>query len=198
VIKPEQGEDFVAELPVGKFYGIGPATEAKMKKLGIRTGKDLRQWSQQDLTLNFGKSGQYYYNISRGIDERPVRSTRIRKSLGKETTFSTDMMDIDELLRQLESLAEIVFERLQTLELEARTLTVKVKYANFQQVTRAQSSPDVLAQLSDFKVLLPELLSRTDAGKQAVRLVGVTASGFVRSSDVEDSEELQLGFSLDP
>lgn len=197
VIKPEQGEAFIAELAIGQFYGIGPATESKMKKLGINSGKDLRLWSQQDLTANFGKSGQYYYNISRGIDERPVRSTRIRKSLGKETTFSQDMMDVDELLGQLESLAESVFERLQTLQLEARTLTIKVKYANFQQLTRAQSSSEVLATLDDFKVLLPELLARTDAGKQAVRLVGVTASGFVRGSDVENSEELQLGFSLE-
>ena len=196
VIKPEQGKAFVADLAIGKFYGIGPATEAKMNKLGITLGKDLRQLSQHDLTTHFGKSGLYYYNISRGVDERPVRSTRIRKSLGKETTFSKDMMDITELLHQLELLATVVFERLQTLELEARTLTVKVKYANFQQVTRALSSPDVLATLDDFKALLPELLSRTDAGKQAVRLVGVTASGFVRESDDLIGEELQLGFSL--
>jgi DNA polymerase-4 len=114
--------------------------------------------------------------------------------LGKETTFSTDMMDVGELLRQLESLAEIVFDRLQTLQLEARTLTVKVKYANFQQVTRAQSSSDAFATLDEFKMLLPELLARTDAGKQAVRLVGVTASGFVWDSG---EEELQLDFPLE-
>lgn len=194
VIKPEQGEAFVADLAIDKFHGIGPATEAKMNKLGIKIGRDLRQWTLHDLNENFGKSGQYYFHVSRGIDERPVRSTRIRKSLGKETTFSNDMMNIDELLGQLESLAEIVFERLQTLQLEARTLTVKVKYANFQQVTRAQSSSDILATLDDFKALLPALLARTEAGIQAVRLVGVTASGFVRDSDVE---ELQLGFSLE-
>ena len=190
VIKPEQGNAFVAQLDVAKFHGIGPATKAKMNKLGINIGKDLRQWSLHDLTANFGKSGQYYFNISRGIDERPVRSTRIRKSLGKETTFSSDMMDEGELLHQLELLAEIVFDRLQVLELEARTLTVKVKYANFQQVTRAQSSSDVLASLDDFKVLLPELLSRTEAGKQAVRLVGVTASGFVRDSEIEEQQQI--------
>jgi DNA polymerase-4 len=198
VIKPEQGEAFVAGLAIGMFHGIGPATEAKMHKLGIKTGEDLRQWSLHDLAANFGKSGQYYFNISRGVDERPVRSTRIRKSLGKETTFSSDMMDVGELLHQLELLAEIVFERLQTLKLEARTLTVKVKYANFQQVTRVKSSAEVLTTLDDFKVLLPELLSRTGAGKQAVRLVGVTASGFGRDSDIDDEgvKELQLDFPL--
>jgi len=198
VIKPEQGADFVADLAIGKFHGIGPATEAKMNKLGIKTGLDIRQWTEHDLTAHFGKSGHYYYTISRGIDDRPVRSTRLRKSLGKETTFSKDMMDVNELLGQLESLAEIVFERLQILQLEARSLTVKVKYANFQQVTRAQSSSEVLATLDDFKALLPKLLSRTEAGKQAVRLLGVTAGGFVRDSDVEGVEEVQLGFALEP
>lgn len=198
VIKPEQGAEFVAELAIGKFHGIGPATEAKMNTLGIKTGLDLRQWTEHELTAQFGKSGRYYYTISRGIDERPVRSTRIRKSLGKETTFSTDMMDMDELLSQLESLAEIVFERLQKLQLEARTLTVKVKYANFQQVTRAQSVAEALVELEDFKALLPELLSRTEAGKQAVRLVGVTAGGFVQDSDVDGGEEAQLGLPLEP
>jgi len=86
---------------------------------------------------------------------------------------------------------------LQTLQLEARSLTVKVKYSNFQQVTRCQSSPEVLSELKDFKALLPELLSRTEAGKQAVRLVGVTAGGFVRDSDGEGIEEVQLGFPLE-
>jgi len=197
IIKPEQGAAFVAELAIGKFHGIGPATEAKMNKLDIKTGLDIRQWTEHDLTTHFGKSGHYYYTISRGIDHRPVRSTRLRKSLGKETTFSEDMMDVGELLQQLESLAEIVFERLQTLKLEARSLTVKVKYANFQQVTRCQSSSEVLSELKDFKMLLPELLSRTEAGKQAVRLVGVTAGGFVRDSDAEGVEEIQLGFPLE-
>jgi len=191
VIKPEQGEAFVAQLAVGKFHGIGPATEVKMNKLGIKTGLDLRQWSQQDLTVNFGKSGQYYYTISRGIDERPVRSTRIRKSLGKETTFATDILNTQALLEQLELLTEIIFERLQTLKLKPKTLTLKVKYANFQQVTRSQSVAESLIELKDFKALLPSLLCRTAAGKQPVRLVGLTASSFVR----QDSEEAhQLDF----
>lgn len=87
LIRPEQGQEFVNKLPIGKFHGIGPATEAKMKNLGIHTGNDLRQKTLAELTERFGKSGQYYYNIARAIDERPVRSQRIRKSLGKETTL---------------------------------------------------------------------------------------------------------------
>ena len=194
VIKPEQGADFVGQLAVGKFHGIGPATEAKMSQLGIMTGRDLRQWTQHDLVHHFGKSGRYYYTISRGIDDRPVRSYRIRKSLGKETTFSQDILDVDELLQQLEQLTEIVFDRLEKLNIKAKTLTVKVKYANFQQVTRSQSLPEKLDKITDFKALLPMLISRTQAGQQPVRLVGVTASGFL-FDNIEHEE--QLVFSLD-
>jgi DNA polymerase-4 len=195
VIKPEQGADFVASLPVGKFHGVGPATEAKMKKLGIETGLDLRVWSQAELAMKFGKSADYYYHIARGIDHRPVRSTRIRKSLGKETTFSEDILDVAVLLNHLNALAEKVFERLQQLELTGKTLTLKVKYADFKQVTRAQSCSEIIKDLTSLRVMLPDLLSRTEAGQKAVRLVGVTVSGFVSESG--DKSEEQLGFDLE-
>ncbi len=193
LIRPEQGADFVAELAVGKFHGIGPATEQKMHKLGIFTGKDLRNYTEAQLIEKFGKSGRYYYSIARGIDERPVRSTRMRKSLGKETTFSEDMLNIADLLTHLESLAEIVFNRLEKDNLLATTLTIKVKFANFEQVTRSLTQSHVL-ELSEVKTLLRGLLAKTEAGKYAVRLVGVTASGFV----AEAAEQAQqLHFILD-
>ncbi len=194
VIKPEQGADFVASLPVGKFHGVGPATEAKMKKLGIETGADLRTWSQIDLALKFGKSADYYYHIARGIDHRPIRSTRIRKSLGKETTFVEDIKDTDILLDHLNALAEKVFDRLQALELAGKTVTLKVKYADFQQVTRAQSYSEAIEDLASLQAILPELLTRTEAGNKAVRLVGVTVSGFIIAA--ESIAEQQLDFDL--
>ena len=192
LIKPEQGAEFVANLPIGKFHGIGPATEAKMNKLGIKTGKDLREWTQDALISRFGKSGRYYFNIARGIDLRPVHSQRVRKSLGKETTFSSDIVLVDELIHQLELLAEKVLDSLKKHSLEGRTLTVKVKYANFKQVTRAHSSESRL-DLIEIKKLLPLLISRTDAGEQAVRLVGLTISGFEKPS----SEQINLQFNVD-
>ena len=192
LIKPEQGAEFVANLPIGKFHGIGPATEAKMNKLGIKTGKDLREWTQDALISTFGKSGRYYFNIARGIDLRPVHSQRVRKSLGKETTFSSDIVLVDELIHQLELLAEKVLDSLKKHSLEGRTLTVKVKYANFKQVTRAHSSESRL-DLIEIKKLLPLLISRTDAGEQAVRLVGLTISGFEKPS----SEQINLQFNAD-
>lgn len=194
VIKPEQGEKFVSKLAIGKFHGIGPATEAKMNKLGIETGRDLRLLTQDELTEKFGKSGQYYYNISRGIDHRPVRSQRIRKSLGKETTFAEDVLSVELLYEKLHALAEHVLDSLAKQKLEAYTLTLKVKYANFKQVTRAYTADEVL-DFDSIKSLLPVLMAKTDAGKSAVRLVGLSLSGFDRPKPVKVQSQLDLELS---
>lgn len=193
VIRPEQGKKFVETLPVGKFHGIGPATEAKMKQLGIEIGYDLRQKTEAELTERFGKSGHYYYNIARAIDERPVRSSRIRKSLGKETTFAEDILSVSELTAKLGDLAAIVLESLSKQNLKARTVTVKVKYADFQQVTRAQTLEHNIAS-TDLKRWIPQLLDRTEAGHKAVRLVGLSLSGF--DMPVIEKRQPQLDLAL--
>lgn len=177
LIRPEQGQAFVNELPIGKFHGIGPATEAKMQNIGIHTGHDLRQKTLAELTERFGKSGQYYFNIARAIDERPVRSQRIRKSLGKETTFAQDILSVPELTNILLGLAEQVLDSLNKHNMQGRTVTVKVKYADFQQVTRAQTLDHSIG-LNDLKEWLPKLLAKTKAGHKPVRLVGLSLSGF--------------------
>lgn len=177
LIRPEQGQEFVNKLPIGKFHGIGPATEAKMKNLGIHTGNDLRQKSLTELTERFGKFGQYYYNIARAIDERPVRSQRIRKSLGKETTFAEDILSVPELTTILLDLAQQVFESLSKHNMQGRTVTVKVKYTDFQQVTRAQTLDHSIG-FDDLQEWIPKLLARTEAGHKPVRLVGLNLSGF--------------------
>ena len=192
VIKPEQGLTFVADLAIDKFHGIGPATEAKMKKLGIYTGYDLRQKTLIQLVNHFGKSGQYYYNIARAIDDRPVCSKRERKSLGKETTFADDILSVEVLLGQLNTLAEQVLNQLKNQDLQAKTLTVKVKFANFQQVTRAYSSANVLDVLS-LQQLFPQLLMRTEAGKKPVRLIGLTLSSLDKNKF--EKHQPQLDFS---
>lgn len=191
VITPEQGLAFVAELPIGKFHGIGPATEAKMQKLGIQTGADLRQKTLVELVERFGKSGQYYYNIARAIDERPVRSTRVRKSLGKETTFAEDILSIQLLTETLNELAGQVLTKLSEQELQAKTITLKVKYANFQQVTRAQSVDTVL-EMNALKQWIPQLLKRTKAGEQAIRLVGLSLSGLEKIGVESETTQLAL------
>lgn len=191
VIKPEQGLAFVADLPIGKFHGVGPATEAKMHKLGIQTGADLRQKTLMQLVERFGKSGQYYYNIARAIDERPVRSTRVRKSVGKETTFAEDVLSIALLTEKLNELAEQVLIKLAKQELQAKTITLKIKYANFQQVTRAQSI-ETRIQINDVKKLIPQLLNRTKAGEKAIRLVGLSLSGLEKVNVESEMEQLEL------
>lgn len=192
VIKPEQGEAFVADLEIGKFHGIGPATEAKMNKLGIKLGKDLRNWSREELKTNFGKSGDYYFNITRGIDNRPVRSQRVRKSVGKETTFAKDVLSVSRLLETLTILAKQVLASLQDKKLSARTLTLKVKYASFQQVTRAYTVDEDL-NLATVLELLALLIRRTEAGTKAVRLVGLSLSGL---QSTEHMNSKQLGLPL--
>ncbi|HDY84152.1 MAG TPA: DNA polymerase IV [Methylophaga aminisulfidivorans] len=193
LITPDHGEAFVADLAIGKFHGIGPATEAKMNHLGIRTGKDLRQKSLAELTERFGKAGQYYFNIARAIDERPVRSQRIRKSLGKETTFAEDIHSIPELTAKLLDLGERVFESLNKQNLKARTVTVKVKYADFQQVTRAHSADHIIA-LADLRQIIPLLLEKTEAKTKSVRLVGLSMSGF--DLPLIDKVQAQLDLAL--
>lgn len=198
VIRPEQGEAFIATLPIGSFYGVGPATEIKMNKLGIKTGRDLRSKSSVELTKHFGKSAEYFFQIARGIDHRPVRSTRIRKSLGKETTFKTDVYDKTLLLEKLNQLAQKVFENLAAQQFMAKTITVKIKYANFKSVTRSYSSTKIFIQLPEIPNILTELLSRTDAGQQGVRLVGISASGLQSMNDkkTKNGPADQLEFNL--
>lgn len=187
VIRPEQADDFVAALPIRQFHGIGPATEKKMQALGIHTGLDLREKSLQTLNAHFGKSGQYYYNIARGIDTRPVRSQHKRQSLGKETTFDYDVVDIKELLFILNDLAQNVLSSIKQQQLFAKTVTLKVKYANFRQVTRAYTFDYPIESLQ-LTQLMPILLAKTDAGKMAVRLVGVSLSGFSADANCKHPE----------
>ncbi len=194
VIKPDQGEDFVAKLAIGKFHGIGPATEVKMKRIGIETGADLRKKSLAELVTEFGKSGQYYFNIARGIDQRPVRSKRERKSLGKETTFAKDITSFDVLVKALNPLAEQVYAKLIPQQLSPKTVTVKVKYANFQQVTRATTLERTL-DLAELKNVIPILLKRTEAGRKPVRLIGLTVSGFEKKSEMHHQSQLTLALS---
>jgi len=178
LITPEQGPDFIAGLPVGRFHGVGPATEARMHELGIKTGADLRSRSLEELQAAFGKSGAFYYTIARGIDERPVQPVRERKSIGSETTFAEDLTDIEAMLAALRPLAADVLEGLAQRRLAADTWTLKVKYHDFQQITRSHSQRHPLRDLTPVMEVLTTLLARTEADRRPVRLLGVTASGL--------------------
>src|SRR2546427_3201661 len=137
VITPRMGVEFVEGLPVGKFHGIGPATTARMKGHGIHTGADLRAQPLDFLQRHFGKSGAFYYWISRGVDERPVRADRVRKSVGAENTFLTDLFALGEARDALRPIIEKVWRHCEATTTWGRTVTLKVKYADFHQITRS-------------------------------------------------------------
>ncbi|MBL4607038.1 MAG: DNA polymerase IV [Pseudomonadales bacterium] len=183
VIRPEQAEAFILKLPVRKFFGVGKVTEKKMQQLGIHTGADLRNWPEPALRQYFGKSGGYYYRIARGIDDRPVRNHRQRKSIGKEITFSADLLDTGEILMHLQQLGVRVAELLQQKELTAKTFTLKVKYHDFIQITRSISFSQELSQPTDFLPTIPILFAKTELGKRPCRLLGLSASNLSKASD---------------
>ncbi len=178
VITPRMGPDFVAALPVGKFHGVGPATAAKMNSLGIQTGADLRQQTREFLTLRFGKAGDYYYAAARGEDHRPVVADRQRKSLGAETTFARDLLAWHEVPPAITPLVGRIWTASARSGLLARTVTVKVKYADFQQITRARSVGDGVISQAMLQELGFELLRPLFPPSLGVRLLGVTLSNF--------------------
>lgn len=184
VIPPERGPEFVLNLPVGKFHGIGPATAAKMQAMDIHTGADLRQQELELLTRRFGKSGRYYWNISRGIDHRSVSPDRTRKSIGAENTYFADLMTLDEAHEALAALAEKVWRHLSRNELQGRTLTVKVKFSDFRQVTRARTLPHAVRDEAEMLALARDLAATVLPDPRGARLLGITISGF--EAEAED------------
>jgi DNA polymerase-4 len=178
VVPPGQGEAFVEALPVTKFYGVGPVTAAKMHSLGIHTRDDLKQQSLAFLQAHFGKSGPWYYEISRGRDERPVRPDRERKSSGSETTFATDLTDPLAIEAGVLAMADDVWAWCEKTGGRGRTVTVKIKWADFQQSTRSRS----LGAPVESRALLHDaslaLIRSVYPPPKGIRLVGVTLSNF--------------------
>ncbi|QRI72666.1 DNA polymerase IV [Bradyrhizobium sp. PSBB068] len=178
VITPEMGPGFVETLPVGKFHGIGPATNAKMNALGIFTGMDLRRQELALLEANFGKAGAYYYSISRGIDERPVRANRIRKSVGAENTFATDLTEFEPMAAELQPLIDKVWRHCESTGNRGRTVTLKVKFADFEIISRSQSLPGPVDSRLELERVAIELLEKLMPTPKAVRLLGVSISAL--------------------
>jgi DNA polymerase-4 len=190
VIPPNKGAEFVGDLAVGKFHGIGPVTAAKMSRLGIRTGADLRSKSLEFLTTHFGKSGPWYYAISRGEDDRPVRPDRERKSSGSETTFAEDLTEASAIEREVIAQADEVWAWCLKANAFGRTVTVKIKYADFQQATRSRSLPTPVASRSVLHEVSIGLIRSVLPAQKGIRLVGVSVSNFKRS------DSAQLDFSV--
>lgn len=182
VIPPGQGDRFIERLPIRKFFGVGAVTEKKMLSLGIRTGTDLKKWSEEALIGHFGKAGSYYHKIARGIDNRPVEPKRVRKSIGAETTLGQDIDDIDQMIRILEGLTRRVNNQLLKRQKRGFTVTLKVKYFDFQCISRSITLPEPIQESDKIMEHIKVLLKRTGAGKKKVRLLGVCISNFETES----------------
>ncbi len=190
VVKPQRVQAFLDPLPVRRLHGVGPATEKALNELGVATIADLRGVELETLSRRFGRHGQGLYNFSRGIDRRPVRVDRERKSLGQERTYERDVESLDEMDAHLEGLAERVAKGLEKREIAARTITVKVRYPDFTTLTRSRSLERATASAEQIATLAKELLRLTDAANRKVRLLGVTGSGL--STGEEGPEQLDL------
>ncbi len=178
VITPKMGPPFVEDLKVGKFHGVGPVTAAKMNSLGIHTGLDLRRQSRAFLAEHFGKAADYYYNVARGVDNRPVEADRERKSVGAETTFERDLDQWEDVEPALNGIFAKVWDACTRGGHSGRTVTVKIKYADFQLITRRRTVSEPLGSQEELKRISSELLRPCFPPPQAVRLLGVTLSNL--------------------
>jgi DNA polymerase-4 len=178
VITPKMGPAFVEDLPVAKFHGVGPATAARMNALGIQTGIDLRRQSLAFLSEHFGKAGSYYYGVARGQDDRPVEGDRVRKSIGAETTFERDIECWEQVVPAVQSLAAKVWAACDRGGHSGRTVTVKIKYADFHQITRSRSSVAPIGSRMALADIDLELLRAHFPPALGVRLLGVTISNL--------------------
>ena len=178
VIPPDAADEFIDKLPIRKFFGVGKVTEERMLSLGIKSGADLKKFDKDQLIKLFGKSGGYYFDISRGLDNRPVEPNRIRKSIGKETTLQEDIDDIDQIVEILETLSSKVENSLFKAEVKGRTITLKIKYFDFKSITRSITVDHSVENASDIMKFVHQLLLKTKVGKKKVRLVGVSISNF--------------------
>jgi DNA polymerase-4 len=191
VVTPARGPAFVAALPVGRFHGVGPVTAAKMARLGIHTGADLRARDLAWLVRHFGSSAEYYHNLARAICHRQVRANRIRKSLGAEDTFHQDLRAEADLLAELARIADTVWRRIGDKGgISGRTVTLKVKFQDFQIITRARSLPHAVAGRDEFLSIGADLLRGVLPAPKGIRLLGLTLSGLALPAP---AAEPQLG-----
>ena len=187
VIRPHEGADFVASLPVRRFYGVGPKTDERMAGLGIQLGADLRAQTMEFMVEHFGKSAHYLYHAARGVDHRQVKPNRTRKSVGREQTYSEDLLTDTGLYEALERIVDSTWARIEKNGVVGRTVTLKVKYADFRQITRSQSRDDYIGDKTLFRAMGREMLAQLLPVSTGVRLLGLTLSGLAESESQQAS-----------
>jgi len=191
VIHPERAEQFIAGLPIEKFFGVGKVTAQKMKDAGIFTGADLKTWDRIDLIKKFGKSGAYFYRIVRGIDDGPVRTNRERKSLAAERTLMEDATSYDDLSYQLDLVIESLWRRIEKSQAFGKTLTLKLKDTDFKIITRSQTLQQVLSKKEYLITFSHQILEANWSEGMKIRLIGLSISNFEKPEDTS-SNQLRL------
>ena len=195
VITPKMTEKFIEQLPIEKFFGVGKVTAEKMHNKRIFTGADLKSKSKEQLSNWFGKSGRYYYNVVRGIDNRRVNPSRIRKSLGAERTFGFDINNKEALAENIEYIADVLVKRIEKSGGAGKSLTLKVKYSDFTQITRSRTLLENLTN-NQIKDVGLELLNNIPNIEKGIRLMGLQTSNF--ENDDKDIFLGQLEFDFKP
>lgn len=176
VIHPNRAQHFIDRLPVESFWGVGPVTAQKMYQLGIYNGEQLKACSLNMLTRQFGKAGAIYYDFARGIDNRPVETTRIRKSIGCERTLEKDIYQSSSAIIELYHVAVELVERLSRKDFHGNTLTLKIKFHDFKQITRSITQTEELNELSTILPLAKQLMKEVDYAQHPIRLIGLSVS----------------------
>jgi len=187
LIPPIEAEKFIENLPVEKFFGIGKVTAEKMHKLGIHSGADLKKWDLPSLVRNFGKTGKFYYDIARGIDDRPVETESERKSVGTEFTYEKDLTTLFEIVAELYKVEKELMERLESAGTTGRTITLKVKFSDFRQITRSKTLRNCIRDFQTLHREVTEIRKSLNLKGTKIRLLGVSISNL-ESDDCEDSQ----------
>lgn len=193
VIKPSQAEKFVEELDINKFHGIGRVTAERMHKMGIFTGKELKTKTIDFLTSHFGKVGRYYYDIAQGIDNRQVNPDSIRKSIGVENTFDRDFTEPDDLYREIDDILEQLWKRMARVKAYGKTVTLKIKFADFESITRSRTSQLPILEAQLLAKISYEMLHALLPMPKGVRLMGVSLSNLTFEDEMI-GRQLTLSF----
>jgi DNA polymerase-4 len=188
LIRPEDAEKFIEELSVEKFYGIGKVTAQKMHRLGIHTGADLKKWDLVSLIRNFGKPGVFFHDIVRGIDERPVEPDQERKSVGTELTYNKDLTTRFEVIAELYKLEKELLARLEHSETTGRTITLKIKFSDFRQITRSKTLQNYVRNFETLHKEVSEIRKSLKLEGSRIRLLGLSISNL----ETDDCDDRQL------
>ena len=196
VVHPNRALDFIAQLKVEKIWGVGQKTAEKMHRMGIFTGDDLRRQSLLHLTQQFGKMGQVFYDFARGVDHRPVISEWERKSVSCERTFESDISQTAEVNAQLDLVISELVRRIAKSHFQGYTLTLKVKFHDFQQITRSITVPHLLLTLAGIQPLARQLMNEVDYRQHPIRLLGLGVSNHKEDSlsPTPQWQQLELHF----